>query len=107
MMHRLGKVLLVEMGAVVAFEQQRHATAFLQMIRPADRIIEAGEFLVEMLVLFVWMQRVVTGGTAIDPEHACLLCGRKGAGTNRPRPCRSRDGLTPATARMFRNEATS
>jgi hypothetical protein len=38
---RGGNVLLVEPGAIIALDQERHAAARSEMSRPADRLIEA------------------------------------------------------------------
>src|SRR5262245_7877565 len=50
-LQRGGDLLLVEVGAVVAVDQQRHAAAAVDMARPAERVIQRGEFLEQELIL--------------------------------------------------------
>src|SRR6185503_7626303 len=66
MMQRGSNFGLAETGAVVAVDQQRHATAAVDMTRPAEGLVERGEFLEQKLVLFQGRDGLGALGAHID-----------------------------------------
>src|SRR3982074_3528697 len=66
-MERRCDLAAAEARAVVTLDEERDATATVDVACPSERVVEFIEFLVEELVLLQWRDRLGTARSAICP----------------------------------------
>src|SRR3981189_525982 len=66
-MERRCDLAAAEARAVVTLDEERDATATVEVSCPGERVVEFIEFLVEELVLLQWRDRLGTARSAICP----------------------------------------
>src|SRR5260370_25667908 len=71
---RGGDLTLVQNRAVVALDQQRHAAVIVDVLRPAERVIQCGIFLEQPAVLLERRRGFRAARAAVNPiSHRNLL----------------------------------
>src|SRR5207247_11269935 len=71
---RGGDLTFVQYRAVVALDQQRDAAVIVDVLRPAERVIQCGIFLEQPAVLLEWRRGFRAARAAVNPiSHRNLL----------------------------------
>src|SRR5205085_6179117 len=75
---RGGDLPLVQNPAVVAFDQQRYSAVIIDVLRPAERVVQRGIFLEKPALLLERRHGFGAAGTAINPvSHRDVLLGMR------------------------------